>query len=515
MKENIRKKIFSKLNTLSLSISKKLIKNLNKKKDFDQRNYYAKSFLAASLIKINKFKYEKIIRLLVKRISQEKKGKLYHYEFNRYALNDAFGSKKALKILNTNKFTYGKVANWSILRVICRFNESKKLNLISLLELIRVKILFQTNFGIQDQKGLFSTQYNFFSLALLNEIRSQSVNLFSNNWFNQSLSNCIHQINSNGVTNLIGRGSLQLFGYASLIYLLSFYSNNLKILKLLEIIIDTVARQINYQSVIPVVLFKKKKFKEKKYKGTPNLQKKDKLGWYSYNNEPDYSAFALLMFLKAKDNLSNNFKTKKIKIENNSGFRKIDKEIYCYKKNKILIYFGIQRIKNNECCLFNPIIINGQQFLLPPLGGEQSKNSLNNNTDFGLPEISNYKNKILEIKKRNIYNLGKNSIEQFIDFEKKVHLTRTIKILSKEIHIFDKIINYTKQPFNLIDFKFIQENFLKYDLKLKSNIFKNKLYNIIKKKNFSYSTNNLCNYSEIKTLLSPKEKLFLKYVIKI
>ena len=98
---------------------------------------------------------------------------------------------------------------------------------------------------------------------------------------------------------------------------------------------------------------------------------------------------------------------------------------------------------------------------------------------------------------------------------KKIHLTRTIKILSKEIHIFDKIINYTKQPFNLIDFKFIQENFLKYDLQLKSNIFKNKLCNIIKKKNFSYSTNNLCNYSEIKTLLSPKEKLLLKYVIKI
>jgi len=79
MKENTRKKIFNKLNTLSLSISKKLIKNLNKKKDFDQRNYYAKSFLAASLIKINKFKYEKIIRLLVKRIIHQKKGKLYHY----------------------------------------------------------------------------------------------------------------------------------------------------------------------------------------------------------------------------------------------------------------------------------------------------------------------------------------------------------------------------------------------------------------------------------------------------
>ena len=81
--------------------------------------------MAASLIKINKLKYEKIIRLLVKRISEEKKEKLYHYEFNRYALIDAFGSKKALKILNTNKFTYGKVANWSILRVICRFNENK------------------------------------------------------------------------------------------------------------------------------------------------------------------------------------------------------------------------------------------------------------------------------------------------------------------------------------------------------------------------------------------------------
>ena len=96
-------------------------------------------------------------------------------------------------------------------------------------------------------------------MALLNEIRSQSVNLFSNNWFNQSLNNCIYQINTNGVTNLIGRGSLQLFGYASLIYLLSFYSNNIKILKLLKAIINTVAREINHQSVIPVVLFKKKK----------------------------------------------------------------------------------------------------------------------------------------------------------------------------------------------------------------------------------------------------------------
>ena len=233
MREKIKKKLFIKLNTLSLSISKKLIKNLNKKKDFDQRNYYAKSFLTASLIKINKFKYEKIIRLLVKRIREEKKHKRYHYEFNRYALDEAFGSKKALNILNTNKFTYGKVANWSILRVICRFNESKKLNLISFLELTRVKILFQTNFGIQDQKGLFSTQYNFFSLALLNELKNQSVNLFPDNWLNKALNNCIHQINTNGVTNLIGRGALQLFGYASLIYLLSFYSNNLKILKIL------------------------------------------------------------------------------------------------------------------------------------------------------------------------------------------------------------------------------------------------------------------------------------------
>ena len=309
--------------------------------------------MAASLIKINKFKYEKIIRLLVKRISQEKKGKLYHYEFNRYALNDAFGSKKALKILNTNKFTYGKVANWSILRVICRFNESKKLNLISFLELIRVKILFQTNFGIQDQKGLFSTQYNFFSLALLNEIRGQSVNLFSNNWFNQSLINCIHQINTNGVTNLIGRGSLQLFGYASLIYLLSFYSNNLKILKILEIIIDTVAREINYQSVIPIVLFKKNKCKEKKYKGTPNLQKKDKLGWYSYNNEPDYSAFALLMFLKAKDNLNINLKTKKIKIKNNSGFRRIDKEPVRKLIGNVIFIQGNTEIKCDSANFYN------------------------------------------------------------------------------------------------------------------------------------------------------------------
>ena len=159
-------------------------------------------------------------------------------------------------------------------------------------------------------KRVYLVLYNF-SLALLNEIKGSISKFISNNWFNQSLLIVFIKLNTNGVTNLIGRGSLQLFGYASLIYLLSFFSNNLKILKILEIIIDTVAREINYQSVIPIVLFKKNKCKEKKYKGTPNLQKKDKLGWYSYNNEPDYSAFALLMFLKAKDNLNINLKTKK------------------------------------------------------------------------------------------------------------------------------------------------------------------------------------------------------------
>ena len=77
----------------------------------------------AALSRVDKSKYSEIINGLVESISTEAKDKTYHYEFNRYALIDAFGSAKALKILKTNKFTYGKVANWSLLRVFCRIKE--------------------------------------------------------------------------------------------------------------------------------------------------------------------------------------------------------------------------------------------------------------------------------------------------------------------------------------------------------------------------------------------------------
>ena len=147
-------------------------------------------------------------------------------------------------LLKTNKFAYGKAANWSLLRVFCRIKEANNTNLISILELARVKFLFSTPYGMEDIRNHFSSQYNFFSLALINETRNISKYFFSDSWMKNAIKNCIAQTSLHGVTNLVGRGSLQTFGYAAFIYLLSFYSKEENVIKVLNNLLNILSEEI-------------------------------------------------------------------------------------------------------------------------------------------------------------------------------------------------------------------------------------------------------------------------------
>ena len=503
----------TKIDNLSQNLCERLILKLDNKFEFLERNFYAKSFLIAALFRVDKTKYAKTIDGLIKTISSEIKDKTYHYEFNRYALIDAFGSKKAIGIVGTKKFTYGKVANWSLLRTFCRIKEAGNSNLLALAELARVKILFCTPHGIEDSRNYFSSQYNIFSLVLLNETRNISKFFFSDKWMNNAINNCIAQTSSQGVTNLIGRGSLQTFGYAAYIYLLSFYTKDKNVNKILNDLLSILHIEFKKNTETPLVLFKNEKFQEKKYVGEPDLKSLDKLGWYSYNNAPDYSAFTSLMLLKAKENIKNDSLNLTLTKPKNKKFYEFANQKFSYQDSNILVLFGIQSKKSNECALFNPIIVKGMNFILPPLGGEQSKISNNNDTDFGFPLILDYNLDKVKIKSSKIFNVRNNSIEQEINFEKNLFLKRRIIMCQSKIIILDFIINNTNKAFSYSSLRLTKEKNVNINFKLKSNLFTNKLFKISEKENDIYSTNNLCDSYSVRSLLSPKEKLIFRGAI--
>lgn len=512
MNEDKINTLISKNEILIHRVVKNLINKLDNSYNFDQRQFYAKSFLLASLHFIDSEKYRIYIDGLKKSIHLEKKTKTFHYEFNRYALGHVISQKEVDKLIGPRSYTWGKAANWSILRILTQIKYNCYFYSLSVLEILRIKIFFKRKDYIEDIKNFYSSQYNFFSLALLNELKVPRPLNFKKSWLEASINNCLYQVSSYGYTNFLGRGSFQSFGYSSLIYLLSFYDDpDNKINKTLSILLKIIDKELSETNELPLVLFGKES-ERLNFKGQANLDNKDFLGWYSYNNLLDYQSFCLLMLIKTSINLKK--KRFNINLVKRKGFVEIANNIFVLNSQNIMISCGFQKIKNNELCLFNPIIFSKDKILMPPLGGEQNYKSLNNDTDFGLPKI--YLNEGCEEinKPIHIKLIRHNVLEIKIAKINTCSITRRVVFKGNEIVIIDKLENQCKKSLSIDAHRIIMN---KECIDIISNTIrssnKHKKNKVIDKD--IYSTYNKCIARSINVELQSLESIILRSSIQL
>lgn len=243
--------------------------------------------------------YEDRINTVLKKYRTQIKNvnkKMFSWEFNNYALlelkNKGFILEKDLiKSLNFKKGT--KVTNWELLRIL---NDIKSKNSYSQRNKIKLNFLlnkiFTENGFIHDEinfrKKTYSFQYYFFSLALLLDLYIITKEKKILTKFLKAINFILNTLPENNYFIFLGRGQEQIFGYASLIYILNgayFLTNrNKEILEKLYAVVTKLKKYQRNDGSFPLVL------SEIEHRESTNASIK-LYGWYLYNTIYDYIPF--------------------------------------------------------------------------------------------------------------------------------------------------------------------------------------------------------------------------------
>jgi len=269
---------------------------------FPARDFYGKACSAALWgINGNHIKY---VDATLDSISKERiNPKSYHFEFNRFALSKLEKIRPNNKIPVIKGFRGTRVANWTLLRITCRYQTGGIWNrCMAAIELRAVKLLFGRKKGlIEDDFNAYTMQYHAFSVALLGELIQGplSSSNWVKRWFWKTLDGFCQLILDGGQCNYIGRGSLQSFGYGAAVLALSHgysMSGNRLYLDLLNRILNYIKEYQGIDGELPLVLSKNKEGKPECF----DLLSESYAGWWSYNNYYDYLPFTGFVFILAK-----------------------------------------------------------------------------------------------------------------------------------------------------------------------------------------------------------------------
>lgn len=232
----------------------------------------------------------------------------YHYEFIRYALLRLFIARpdlgKIQDVLPRELYRGTRVANWTLLRAFCRFHSERRIQrATAAIEVAMVRYWFSHKSGlIEDQKGAYTMQYHAFCTALLGELLAGPMKGSSSieTWFRASVDAFSELVLPGGQCNYIGRGSLQIFGYAAAVLALAhayrtfgqsrYRANAAQILAFIE------AHEARDGS-LPLVLRDSPEGRPEAF----DLKDPDFAGWWSYNNYYDYLAFTGVMLRLAAE----------------------------------------------------------------------------------------------------------------------------------------------------------------------------------------------------------------------
>jgi hypothetical protein len=300
----------ARLDRCSLAIARFLATKQSGEGRFMARDFYGRAFSALLWSRYgSEFAYP--ISKAIGSIIEEQSRPLpanYHYEFIRYALLRLFVARpdlgKVQDVLPSELYRGNRVANWTLLRAFCRLHsESRIQRATAAMELAMVRYWFSDRSGvIEDQKGAYTMQYHAFCTALLGELlagpmkRSRSIRT----WFRRSVDAFSELVLPGGQCNYIGRGSLQIFGYAAAVLALAHAYRNFeqsrycaKAAQILAFIEDHQAKD----GSLPLVLRDTPEGKPEAF----DLKDPSFAGWWSYNNYYDYLAFAGAMLRLAAE----------------------------------------------------------------------------------------------------------------------------------------------------------------------------------------------------------------------
>lgn len=494
-----------------------LAKSINKDGKFSGRSFYGETFTALSMIMWDKDRYKEEIHKLLQCYSEKDKSKEnFHWEFNNYALNKIYmyeDFKAVEKLLFPLRFKGTTCTNWTLLRNVVRLMNGE---LDSLYEIDDKIDKYQMDNGlIKDDKDVNSFQYHCFMASIIIEIYDLTGNDRYKKCFIKAVDFISNLMLSNGCSIYIGRGQEQLFGYGPLIYIYEVAFNitkNKKYKYFQSKCFSYIMKYKNENGVFPLVL----NSKEKNIPCTIDVNNKEFLGWYSYNNYYDYLPFFVFYLIKCYE-----------------IFEEIDiSENLDSKYNDISCYYDDMYVKYNNgnysAVMANvggywtndmpiPIISYNKEIITPCYGGEQFGSNLYTIEDIPLPYIKKtniifrfnktLKRKLKEFIKRDFkdiyyfrnelkYILSKidNDIFKLHGENKYIYHDRIIKFEYNRIVISDKIIFRKKIkvkefiPINLSFFKVeeIDENNFKIDnnaILRFEDISVNRIFNVVKKGN--------------------------------
>lgn len=370
------------LEKVSSGISHYLRKHLFENGRFSARTFYAEAF-TLGLLSLRGELSSQLVHILQKCLeAKDQNSQEFHGEFLQYPQVEW----KGYPLKNHT------VTNWILLKSLLLVRHQKG----GYEEAKRILAKRQTSYGlIKDDKDVRSLQYHCFSLALLYELWQETGDEDFQRRFNQGLGFIKKFILSDGSSLYIGRGQEQLFGYASLVYVLSVSGEY----DLLERVFSFLMGFRRGDGSLPLVLRKN----EAKDPFEPDLNSDQYLGWYGYNNYFDYLAFAGYFFQKSLNIFQEKFERNRGNVEtklDESVFRVVSKDLY-----QAVLASPEGPLANG---LPMPLIVSRQHGRLTPcFGGEQVLPSLAKEIDVPMPYFPHFQKSLC---KKSISWMNKDSL---------------------------------------------------------------------------------------------------------
>ncbi|MFW5879730.1 MAG: hypothetical protein ACOCUV_02790, partial [bacterium] len=273
-----------------------------------ERSFYGESFALAFL---NIFKENTNLHSRLKKSFSfiDPNDPSFHAEFNVYALLQIAEKGRAdvfSNFISDTKLGNNNCTNWYLLRAYINLkrepgNQAKILD--ALLKFLTKRV--EPSGFIRDDSNVHSFQYHCFSCAICHEIFSLTQNQSILQIFLRGVDFIKNFILPDGDTLYIGRGQQQLFGYASLSYILAAAyteTNNPQYLFFLNKVIAFIKQYQLKNGCIPLVL------NDLHTSGTwekADITKERYAGWYAYNNFFDYFCFSAFFLARSLQLLGN------------------------------------------------------------------------------------------------------------------------------------------------------------------------------------------------------------------
>lgn len=364
--------------------------------DLPARNYYGKAFSVLIwahygdhfLVNINK---------AVQNIAREQSLPLprkYHFEFNRYALLKARELSPSIaaidNALGPERYTGTRVANWTLLRVCCRFHSNRIVSrCLGRVELAAARLWFADPDGmLEDQRDAYTMQYHAFCVALLGEILSHHTpqSAVVSRWFKQSVDALSLLVLPGGHCNYVGRGSLQSFGYAAAI--LAFVRaytvfGNEYYLEKAEAVLGYVKLFQRSDGSLPLVLSGAPEGDPSRF----DLMDPLYAGWWSYNNFYDYLPFTGALLGLSKKLLLQQPTCRKYSAVTLTGLKRMSKAMVLIHKDRYSALIALPNKRVWASSLPIPFLAVNGKYPLPCYGGEQHQASLYSEYALPLPII--------------------------------------------------------------------------------------------------------------------------------